>query len=214
MSTLTKRDICNLALSKIGGAANSRLNYLSTYDGTPSDPTERQALGWCQTLLPIVQEKVQGMMNWPETRKYVDPGAALAEGSYHTSAGWEYMYTRPTDLIKIWGVVDDDELDEDSKPISLPYEIIQDQIACDYEDILVVGSVRLDDVTKWSVEMVEVTACLLAVYLAKPMGANDQGRSALWKEYLDMRTEAMSACKIQDFEEAAVDYDPHDEVDY
>jgi hypothetical protein len=178
-------EICNYAIALVGSMAGSNTPYLETFDGNPSDPTSELAKGWAQRLYPFARDYAQIKLQPPECLRYPAPGAALASPSALGSTGWGYLYSRPSGCLLFLGVVLEDYHDEaNGNDVTEPYREIGDQIACDLNDgILFKHIVRMDDCTKFSEGLKEVTAHRLAYLIARPLGGDAKCRQELLQEF-------------------------------
>ena len=193
-------DVCNMAISIIGGAAAAQVEMLDTIDGNPADPSASKTLGWVQLWYPRARDKVLTRLAGPRAIQYIDPGAALADAVVPTNPGWTYWFARPPSALKILAVVQEAShyaqvssqltqwfypwpQPESSTPIytSVPYEEVGGNIGCDYDDIMVQAVVGETDVTKWPIMTVHAVAAELAFDLSRVCGVDSIGQASLRK---------------------------------
>ncbi len=173
--------VCNLAIAVASGVPQADAALLDTYDGDPQDTSAHPLLGWFQQFFPIAANWTQQALNWPECLRYAEPGAVLE--TYDLMPGWEYIYAKPVPCLALRGVVNSTYIDL-SRGIEsrYPYMELGDQIGCNYSDIYIKYLIYVEDVTKWSMPLVYLTANWLAYLLARKL-TNEQGQAQVWELY-------------------------------
>jgi hypothetical protein len=198
-------EVVNFALGLLGGAANATYPWLDSLDEDSADEKSLPAVRWCQIMYPRARDKMQAAWDWPEVMRFAKMGTYLSDASALTVPGWEYLYSRPSACLAFRGLVSNSVNEITGEWIEYPYLEVGTQIASNVENddddpsYLFRYNVRVTDVTKWSEGLLQVTAHLLAVYLARPMGVNQEGQTYLKQLYKIAFDEARAECQKRVF---------------
>lgn len=156
-------DIINLALARLGDSATV----------TSIDPPEGSAQAdHAARFYPIARDSLLEMTDW----KFAIRRVSLALLGTEVN-GWVYSYAKPTDCIKMLGVL----LPESGKDeASEAYETETDDngseiILTDIEDATARYTVRVTDTTKFPPLFVDALSWLLASHLAGPVMKGNEG---------------------------------------
>lgn len=90
----TNTDLCNYALSKVGGGGDLGSFKITNYDDAVADKSDDAIL--CRLLLPPVRKEVLCRARWLEATKYAELTADITSIE---KADWEYAFTLPTDYL-------------------------------------------------------------------------------------------------------------------
>lgn len=163
----TETSICNLALAHLGDEATV----------ASIDPPEGSAQAQhCATFYPIARDALQEMHDWSfcTTRK------ALALVSGTPISGWELIYGRPSNAVKILSLFEAGSLD-DTNPQPFDTESLNDGtevILSNTPSAVCRYIFQVTDPSKFSPLFVEGLAWLLAAHLAGPVLKGETGRIA------------------------------------
>lgn len=155
--------ICNLALSRLGGFR------IQSLDDATKEARE------CKLHYPIVRDAVLEAHDWDFARKRL-----VLALTTETFSGWEYAYQYPTDCLVIRKIYDPNKA-EGSK---IPFEVVSNA-ALDRRLILtnqaqaeLIYTAKVTDVNMFSSGFVNALAFRLAADLAIPLrGKNDLQQS-------------------------------------
>lgn len=154
-------DICNLALSHFGQAAD--INSIDPPDGSVE-------AGHASTFYPIARDEILEQGDFSFARKRT----TLAELT-NDRADWTYKYALPADCLKPRVVLlagYDHSLTDGQ-----PFEIEGDSLYTDAEDAVLVYTYRLTDPTKFSPLFTTAVSWRLASYMVGPITKDPTGRS-------------------------------------
>lgn len=159
-------DICNIALSHVGGY---RINALT-------DPTKEARE--CALHYAIARDATLADHDWDFARKRI--ALALLSTTY---SGWDYAYQYPSDCLVARRIYDDTGLlDEDG---GIEFEVAANDgltgrvILTDQEDAELIYTAKVQDVNIFSPQFVEAHALRLASSLAQPLKGKPELRQSL-----------------------------------
>jgi hypothetical protein len=196
MSIETETDICNRALSKIGGAGDqeSGSGFIASINGVD------RVSARCKFLLPRVRRRAIGDLAkkdapFPETLKYLDLGAENA--SPPETGGWQYAFNLPNNTLRVMKQINEEFVTSQSSITEKPTEYRFETIFKGTAKILLTNTLSNADADSafvqvvfdqrstgtYSEEMIECIATLLASELCPTVGANTEKRKSLLAEY-------------------------------
>jgi len=195
---MNKTDICNIALSRIGNAANV----------SSIDPPEASAEAeHCAKFYDISRKLMLESFNWSFAVKHVDLGLVAESVN-----DYQYVYALPSDLIKLISVYEDGGTFE---PLNQEWLIGQygkeyyghttemhngvKSVFCNFLDCKIKYIFDQQDTTSFSSHFVEALSWLLAHYLCGPILKQDGLRLAdyCYKNYLTLSEMAKRQDVIQ-----------------
>jgi hypothetical protein len=154
-------DICNLALSHIGEAAN-----LSSID----PPEGSVAAELCSRFYAIARDNVLVMHDWGFATRRALP-VSLAD----VPAGWQYAYALPADLLKVIKVVPDES--GCAEWWANHYAVESGVLVSQMASPMLVYVAREEDATRYPSLFVQALSLYLASLLAGPIIKGDTGAS-------------------------------------
>lgn len=193
---MTETDICNLALSKIGGASDqeSGAGFIASINGT-----DRVSVR-CKFLFPRVRRRViidlaKRDAPFPETLMYKDLGGENA--SPPEIGGWGHAFNLPNNVLTVMKQLDEEFITTQSSIVDRPTEYRFETIFQGTSKILLTNDLSNADgdsafvqvafdqkVTgSFSEEMIECIATLLGSELCPTVGASIEKRKSLLAEY-------------------------------
>lgn len=183
MAEPTLTDLCNLALSIVGGAIQATHPWIDDYDADPGDGKSNPTLKWCQLLAPRAIRRVQRAYKWNRLVRFPEPGNALDTASALTSPGYTYMYTRPVGCLRFCGVVANAVNAQTGELTYFPFLEVGGQIACNNTSTDILFECVMESLlpSEWGEPLLTATAHWLACLLARPMGVDAAGRAAIFK---------------------------------
>lgn len=150
MATVSEVSICNLALSRIGGATIQSLTEQSA-----------EALA-CNIFYDRTRRTVLRSHPWSFATVVV-PLAQLSEAE----DGWDYAYEKPSDCLRIIGIPDDNgDLDK------VDFELRGESILTDWEYASLRYIKDITDTTRFDEQFIEAMSYRLAADLAMPLSQN------------------------------------------
>jgi len=195
-------DICNLAVSMVGGAKDKM--FVTDIDNAQPGTVEEM----CQKLYPLCRKEVLSEIAPPEATKYAKLSPLSA--NLPEIADWEYVFSLPSDLLVFGGLID-----EDDHEIVYPcewretYLFANDLTSSDNAYAYISYTYELKDVTKYSALLALAIATKLASRLVEPLGLKDAKRIALLAEYEELaKPKAMDLAARQQY----VEQDFHDSI--
>jgi hypothetical protein len=175
-------DICNLAMSHFGQAAN--ISSIDPVDG--SAEAEH-----CARFYPIVLAELLEAANWTFARKR----ATLAEVT-NDREDFGFKYAFPADCQKARYLLADGYTADLSDSASETYEIEGSFIYTDAADATLVYTKRLTDTTKFSGMFVTGFSLQLAAYVVGPITKDPSGRTQAL--LADRATRKLNEAKVVD----------------
>jgi hypothetical protein len=175
-STITKTQIANLALTKLGPGSG----YITDFDSDTSVPAQA-----ARRVFDAVRDEVLESHPWRFARKR----ASLAADTTVPAWGFDQQFTLPSDFLRVLSFQND----------GVAYEVEDGVLLCDETAPLYMKYLaRVTDTSKFSPTFVSALAARLAVELCSPITKSTTRRDSLWQEYRAMlsmaqRAEAMGA---------------------
>jgi hypothetical protein len=160
-------DICNLALSWIGGKKIADL---------AENSVEAQLVS---TNYPMSRDAVLAARMWTFATKQASPTPTAGT----PPVPWTYQYQIPTDCLRVFRVVDGNQ-----NP--LPWVRQGNYVLCDASAIIMVYVSQVLDTTLFSPGLVQALAARMAADLAVTYTENRSLQADLWKIYDEKMKEA------------------------
>ncbi len=165
-------DICNLALSVLGEAA----------EVTSIDPPDGEHSGHCSKWYPIALRSLLEKHGW----SFATKRAKLAELSSIDASvyGKKHAFAVPSDCLKVLDVQSEEQLTEDLPPRFIPFELgLTDQnsrraIFTDAEDPILTYITNVQTPELFPGYFVDALVILLATYLYGPIKRSDSTSTA------------------------------------
>ena len=196
--------ICNLALSRLGGYR------IQSFNDSSKEARE------CALHYPLMRDSVLEDHDWDFARKRI-----LVALLYETYTGWAYAYQYPTDCLtirKILGEADTvngisfDEETSTPKLGQAEYEVISSAtlnrriILTDKADAELVYTARVTDPNMFSSLYIDAAAWRLASDLAIPLKGKPDLQATLVKFYMGTLAKAKASASNQSFEKPDVSF--------
>lgn len=166
---MTKVEICNLALGRIGRKAS--ITSLS------ENSAEAKA---CARVWDVTRQSLLREFTWGFSRK-----VSLLALSTETVPGWEYLYAYPSDCLqalRIFNAAGAEYKGEQEK-----WDIItvgnSTFIACDVDTAYLEYTCDKADASDWTSQFVDCLAWKLAFELAMPLVGDQNLRNSCWQLY-------------------------------
>ena len=164
MATISKVQICNMALVKIGQA---RIASLEQQDNKPAATCK---LLYDQMVLETLEEH-----NWSFARKR----EALAKIADNPSAYWAASFALPTNMVKARSI------DRASGLAEIPYELEEDMLYCNELAPVLIYTASITDPLKFSSGFVRLLVVRLAMETCTPLLDEESSPVDLLKLYDD-----------------------------
>jgi hypothetical protein len=168
-------DICNLALSWIGGK--------KIYD-LAENSVEAQLVS---TNYPLSRDAVLAARMWTFATKQATPSPAVGT----PPVPWTYQYLIPSDCLRVFRVTDGNDIALGNQGANnLPWERQGQYILCDSSSIIMTYVTQVLDPTLFSPGLVQALAARMAADLAVTYTENRSLQADLWKIYDEKMKEA------------------------
>lgn len=169
---MTKVDICNIALGRIGRK--------SSITDLAENSTEARA---CKRVWDLTRQSLLREFTWSFSHKI-----ALLALSTETVPGWLYVYAYPTDCLqalRIFNAAGADLRGEQDK-----WDIFaignNTFIACNVDLAYLEYTADKADPSDWSTQFVDCLAWRLAFELAMPLSGDQNLRNSCWQFYISI----------------------------
>lgn len=166
---MTKIDICNIALGRIGRKA--------AITSLTENSAEARA---CNRVWDMVRQSLLREFTWSFSRKI-----ALLALSTDTVPGWSYLYAYPPDCLqalRIFNVAGAELRGEQEK-----WDVItvgnSTFIACNIEQAYLEYTADKTDTDDWTAQFIDCLAWRLAFELAMPLTGDQNLRNSCWQLY-------------------------------
>jgi len=166
---LTKIDVCNHALLKVGADTIASLDVASA-----TDEGTIQSAKLCNILYDQALEEVMRLYTWNCCTKRATP-VRLAEVP---AFGYDYMYQLPNDCMRVINVFDSVQEYIDD----VQWVIENNKILCNYNIIYLKYVAKPTNVGELDPLATRALICMLAIKLSTPMQLNDKQTKSIIQE--------------------------------
>ena len=170
---MTKIDICNHALLKIGAS-----NIASLDVDQNTDNATVQSAKLCNILFDQALEEVLRTYRWNSALKR----ATLSRLTETPAFRWKYKYQLPNDCVRVLNVYDESEAYDDRTE----YVVEGRTILCDYDQVFLCYVSKIEDVNTLDAFVTQCVIQNLAIKLSVPMQLDQVMQNNLIKEYNDV----------------------------
>ena len=221
----SETDVCNLSLSKLGGAGDA-LNG-NAFIGNIDDSNKVAAA--CKLHFPrarrrVIKDAATKKSPFRSTDRFADLGTEVASGSLPEKGEWEHAFNLPGDLLVVIDQFDEGSIAirrqvadyvSDSAPVVYQWEMIANSAGTgkllltntlsntDQDSAFIEYAIDTPATGGWTEEMIECVATLLAHSVAPIVGRDMESAAFELKQYLNVSLPAALRANGADFNSSA-----------